>query len=81
MSNGRNLSFEFWVRVSHLGKLRCPEWRGARGIAVTLSVVTFVALRLMSPLLKSVAAEAERASDPQVAGRQAKAGAERPRQI
>jgi putative Mg2+ transporter-C (MgtC) family protein len=63
------------------GALGVAVGYGQVDIAVTLSVVTFAALRLFSPLLKSAAGETHRASDPKMAGGQAKAGAEGPRQV
>lgn len=58
------------------GALGVAVGYGQVDIAVTLSVVTFVALRLFSPLLKAAAGAVDASSDTQVAGGKAKAGAE-----
>jgi putative Mg2+ transporter-C (MgtC) family protein len=58
------------------GALGVAVGYGLVDIAVILSGVTFVALRLFSPLLKAVAGDSMRASDPQVAGGKAKADTE-----
>ena len=58
------------------GALGVAVGYGLVDIAVILSVVTFVALRLFSPMLKAAAVAVDASSYPQVARGKAKAGAE-----